>query len=133
MDYFDYKTQVGRLLIAANRKNPGIKIPADLAHHLEIDHQVLTNWKRRGIPASKLFEFADEFDCNARWLRDGKGHISDDEFSYSTGNKKRDALFGLIKQVPEEYLEQLEKNMYAVFKPGYEEDENSNKNGKGKG
>lgn len=71
----DTEAQVERLLVAANNKYPEIKNHADLARHLSIDHQRLTNWKKRGLPAKEIDFFATEFDCLEKWLRTGIGEM----------------------------------------------------------
>lgn len=79
MDYYpgmseiDEKTQVGRLLIAAQAKYQLIKTEADLCRHLRYPQQRITNWKQRGIPLAQFEFLADEFDCNIKWLKTGEG------------------------------------------------------------
>ncbi len=75
MNEYDESTQFGRLLIAAKGKYKEIRIPADLARHLNVAHQKLTNWKRRGLPAKMIDHLADEFDCNYKWLKTGEGDM----------------------------------------------------------
>jgi len=72
---WDETTDMGRLLLAATAKHRHIKRFADIADHLGNDEQVLSNWKKRGIPAGKIFELADEFSCNPKWLATGKGSM----------------------------------------------------------
>ena len=73
MKELDDKTQLGRLMIAANAKYPTIKIVADLARHLNVDHQLLHNWLKRGIPAKEIDRLAEEFDCELKWLKNKVG------------------------------------------------------------
>ena len=75
----DETTDMGRLFIAASAKYPHIKTFADIAHHLDVLEQVLSNWKRRGIPAGKIFDLSEEFGCNPKWLATGKVDMKDDE------------------------------------------------------
>lgn len=122
----DDKTQVGRLLIAAKAKYPNITSYADLARHMDIEHQKITNWKRRGLPSKDLDHLCDEFDCNLKWLRHGKGEMSKDANLYLTGDPKRDALIEIIRQVPKEYLGQIERNLLAAYEPNKKEGNGGN-------
>lgn len=62
-------------MIAANAKHPSIELVADLAKNMKIDHQVLYNWEKRGIPAKEIDKLADLFDCNPRWLKKKEGEM----------------------------------------------------------
>lgn len=69
-----------RLLIAA-QKNTKVKNWADLARLLSESDQVLTNWKKRGIPKEKLMAVAELVRANPYWVRDGGEHPM--EFIYA--------------------------------------------------
>lgn len=69
MKEFNDQTQFGRLMIAANAKYPTIELVADLAKHLSVDQQLLYNWSKRGIPAGKIDNLAEMFDCEPKWLK----------------------------------------------------------------
>ena len=49
---------------------------ADVARLLEITEngdQILTNWKSRGIPRTRINEIAKKIGCNPYWLENGEG------------------------------------------------------------
>ena len=79
MKHEDDSNQFGRLLIAAKAKHSFIRRAADLAAHMDVDQQVLTNWKKRGIPSNKIYDLSDRYSCNPRWLATGQGSINEQD------------------------------------------------------
>lgn len=75
---WDETTDMERLLMAAKARYPHIRTFADIARHLDVSEQVLTNWKNRGIPAAQIFELSEEFCCNPRWLATRKGKMHEE-------------------------------------------------------
>lgn len=70
MDETNIHPQMDRLKLAA-QQNRGCDTWADIARLLQTTDQVLTNWKKRGIPTDKLLVIAEDLRVNPYWLRDG--------------------------------------------------------------
>lgn len=65
--------------------------PADLARALNVENQYTTNWKKRGVPASRHKEIAKVLDVSLDWLlaTERKNEISDKEGTYSSSPKNQ--------------------------------------------
>lgn len=117
---WDESTDMGRLLIAARARYPDIKIFADVARHIGVVDAVLTNWKKRGIPANKIFELSEIFSCNPRWLATNEGEmreISSNQFGINLDevNLKKIKYFKekIIPMSDEEFLARKELSEQA--------------------
>lgn len=121
-------TLAERLRLALNNK-PGAK-QKDLAEYCGVAQPSVTDWfngETKNIIGIKLKLAAEFLGVNQVWLGTGKGEMyAPPEY---TGDKKRDALIDIIKNAPEEYLGQLERNVHAVCEPKvkYGNDKNGNK------
>jgi len=109
MKEFDDQTQFGRLMIAANAKYPTIELVADLAKHLSVDQQVLYNWSRRGIPAGKIDNLAEMFDCEPKWLKSKIGAMKiSNPYALVTKREKDIAEFSnLLRQLDDDDFQQV--------------------------
>jgi len=129
MKEYDDSNQFGRLLIASMDKFKEIKTPADVARHLDITHQVLTNWKRRGLPARMIDSLADEFDCNYKWLKTGEGNMHQKPVKFlSKEEKLRKDINDIINEMGARELLQTKGLLEIVKSPKeYEDKEESKK------
>ncbi len=67
-------TSYERLLEAAKEKFPGVvETPSDLGRLINESSQTLTNWKNRGLPASKITKLAKAVGVLPEWLETGEG------------------------------------------------------------
>lgn len=55
----------------AAMKHTNAKSWADIGRLINESDQTVTNWKRRGIPESKLLDVATAVKANPYWIRDG--------------------------------------------------------------
>ncbi|MBY0474197.1 MAG: hypothetical protein K2Q13_03935 [Nitrosomonas sp.] len=109
MKEFNDQTQFGRLMIAANAKYASIETTADLARHMERDHQVLYNWSKRGIPPKEIDGLSDKYDCNPRWLKDKKGemHLNEPAKLATKRDQEISEITELLKILPDDDFRQV--------------------------
>ncbi len=118
MKRYDDSNQFGRLLIAAMNKFKEIKTPADVARHLDITPQVLTNWKKRGLPAKDIDSLADEFDCNYKWLKTGEGDMHSKPVNFlSQEEKLRKDINDIINEMSGRELSQAKGLLEVIIAP----------------
>ncbi len=63
-------------LMEAAKKLCDCDTPAQVARLLELTEngdQIMTNWKSRGIPRTRINEISKKIGCNPYWLEDGEG------------------------------------------------------------
>lgn len=105
-----------RLKQALDNKPGGTQ--AALAEYCNVAAPSVNGWfsgKTKNLLSDHLRLAAEYLRVNEIWLSTGKGQMyTPREY---TGNKQRDALIELIKQAPDEYLPQLERNVHAVYEP----------------
>ncbi len=66
------KEDMQRLLAAAEEIKQ-IKSAAELGRYIGESDQAITNWKRRGIPGSKLLDVSAKIGVNPVWIKTGVG------------------------------------------------------------
>jgi len=117
MKEYDESTQFGRLLIAAKKMHNEIKTPADVARHLDITQQALTNWKRRGLPANVVDSLAEEFDCNYKWLKTGIGDMRSEPIKFiSSKEKDIEDIVAIVSNMTDETRKKA-KNIVSILCP----------------
>ncbi len=123
MKEYDDSTQFGRLLIAARAKHREIRTPADVARHLDISQQKLTNWKKRGLPAKIIDYLADEFSCQYKWLKTGEGNMSIEPTKFvSKDDKVKREINSMVDIMEGEELLKLKSVITILSSPKKTED-----------
>jgi hypothetical protein len=72
---------------------------SDLAKHLNVLDQHVTNWKSRGVPKDVIIDLADEWGFRAKYVRDGEGDKFINPYQYL--QKQEKVLLQARQQLPE--------------------------------
>ncbi len=98
---------------------------ADLASACGVKPPSVSDWlsgRTKNLKGMHLIKASIFLGVNPEWLQEGKGKkkLQLNMYSTTTGDMQRDALIEIVKQVPQEHLGQLEKNVHAVYQPNEE-------------
>lgn len=72
---------------------------SDLAKHLNVLDQHVTNWKTRGVPKDVIIDLAEEWGFRAKYVRDGDGDKFVNPYRYL--QKQEKILLQTRQQLPE--------------------------------
>lgn len=87
-----------RLMEVAGDLGKSIK-QSDLAKHLNVLDQHVTNWKSRGVPKDVIIDLAEEWGFRAKYVRDGVGDKFINPYLYL--QKQEKALLEVRQNLPE--------------------------------